>query len=64
LLKSKPSIGVISTENELEPVAKTFGVGRSGISYNLLTEILTPLFQTNFFPDLMQVYLYPEEVEV
>jgi hypothetical protein len=25
---------------------------------------LTPLFQTNFFPDFIQVYLYPPEIEV
>ena len=25
---------------------------------------LTPLFQTNFLPDFMQVYLIPDEIEV
>ena len=62
--KSKPAITGISTEKDSELVAITLGVGSSGISYRSITGIFTPLFQTNFFPDLMQVYLEPDEVEV
>jgi hypothetical protein len=37
------------------------GVGE-GVGVAFLTA--TPLFQTNFFPDLMQVYLIPDDVLV
>jgi hypothetical protein len=30
----------------------------------VITGITTPLFHTNFFPDLMQVYVIPDEVLV
>ena len=37
------------------------GVGE-GVGVTFLTA--TPLFHTNFFPDLMQVYLIPDDVLV
>lgn len=39
--------------------AASFGAGEA-IGARFLT--ITPLLQTNFFPDLTQVYLIPEEV--
>jgi hypothetical protein len=45
-------------------VASGVGVGvRVGVGFATRT-IFTPLFHTNFFPDLMQVYLIPLLVEV
>ena len=40
-----------------------FGVGlRMGVGFGLA--ILTPLLQTNFFPNFTHVYLLPDEIAV
>ena len=51
-------------ELDVVPVTEGVGVGSTdgfGVS---LVGTFTPLFQTNFFPDFIQVYLMPFTVEV
>jgi hypothetical protein len=57
-------VGVALAEGD--GVALTEGAGvRVGVADGLgVATTFTPLLQTNFFPDLIQVYLYPETVVV
>jgi hypothetical protein len=53
--------GVGAGEADPEGVGEGLALGTvAGIGFL----IATPLFQTNFLPDLMQVYLIPDAVEV
>ena len=49
--------GVGTGVGEADGAGTTVGIG-AGV------ETFTPLLQTSFFPDFMQVYLYPLNVEV
>lgn len=56
--------GVALAEGNGVALTEGAGVGVGVADCLGVAATFTPLLQTNFFPDLMQVYLYPETVVV